>query len=265
MTAIRNVHGRQILDSRGNPTVEVEVELESGARGRAAVPSGASTGAHEAVELRDGDKAVYGGKAVTRAVANVEGELAGAVRGLDAADQVGARSAARRGRRHAQQGPARRERDPRRLARGGEGCGGGRRRVALPLDRPRPRRDRPAGADDERDQRRRARREHDRLPGVHGRSGRSGLVRRGAPHRRGDLPRTQGAAPRARPRHRRRRRGRLRAGPGHGGGGDRRDPRGRRPRGPRRSGRDRARSRLDRVLPGRRRTASRAASSTPTG
>ena len=87
MAAIRSVDGRQILDSRGNPTVEVEVELDSGARGRAAVPSGASTGAHEAVELRDGDRAVYGGKAVTRAVANVEGEIAAAVRGLDAADQ----------------------------------------------------------------------------------------------------------------------------------------------------------------------------------
>jgi enolase len=87
VAAIRSVHGRQILDSRGNPTVEVEVELETGARGRAAVPSGASTGAHEAVELRDGDRAVYGGKAVTQAVANVEGEIADAVRELDAADQ----------------------------------------------------------------------------------------------------------------------------------------------------------------------------------
>jgi enolase len=87
VAAIRSVHGRQILDSRGNPTVEVEVELESGARGRAAVPSGASTGAHEAVELRDGDRDVYGGKAVTKAVANVEAEIADAVRGLDAEDQ----------------------------------------------------------------------------------------------------------------------------------------------------------------------------------
>jgi enolase len=87
VTAIRSVHGRQILDSRGNPTVEVEVELDSGARGRAAVPSGASTGAHEAVELRDGDQSRYGGKAVTRAVANVEGDLAAAVLGMDAADQ----------------------------------------------------------------------------------------------------------------------------------------------------------------------------------
>ena len=88
MTAIRSVHGRQILDSRGNPTVEVEVELESGARGRAAVPSGASTGAHEAVELRDGDPSRYGGKSVERAVGNVEGELAAAARGLDADDQA---------------------------------------------------------------------------------------------------------------------------------------------------------------------------------
>jgi enolase len=88
VTAIRSVHGRQILDSRGNPTVEVEVELESGVRGRAAVPSGASTGAHEAVELRDGDPSRYGGKSVERAVGNVEGELAAAARGLDADDQA---------------------------------------------------------------------------------------------------------------------------------------------------------------------------------
>jgi enolase len=83
MTAISSVHARQILDSRGNPTVEVEVALESRAVGRAAVPSGASTGVHEAVELRDGGSA-FGGKGVTRAVANVNGELADAVRGCDA-------------------------------------------------------------------------------------------------------------------------------------------------------------------------------------
>src|SRR5580765_4906307 len=88
MTAIAAVHGRQILDSRGSPTVEVDVRLESGALGRAAVPSGASTGAHEAVELRDGGEA-YGGKGVTQAVANVEGEIAAAARGHDAADQAG--------------------------------------------------------------------------------------------------------------------------------------------------------------------------------
>jgi enolase 1/2/3 len=88
VSKIARVHGRQILDSRGNPTVEVDVELESGALGRAAVPSGASTGEHEAVELRDGGTG-YGGKGVTRAVANVDGEIAAAVRGLDAADQAG--------------------------------------------------------------------------------------------------------------------------------------------------------------------------------
>ena len=86
MSQIARVHARQILDSRGNPTVEVDVLLDSGAFGRAAVPSGASTGVHEAVELRDGGDA-YGGKAVTKAVANVNGEIAAAVHGLDPADQ----------------------------------------------------------------------------------------------------------------------------------------------------------------------------------
>jgi len=84
---ISGVHARQILDSRGNPTVEVEVQLGSGAFGRAAVPSGASTGVHEALELRDGDKAAWGGKGVTRAVSNVDGEIAQALKGVDADDQ----------------------------------------------------------------------------------------------------------------------------------------------------------------------------------
>jgi enolase len=87
MSEITHVHARQLLDSRGNPTVEVDIELASGAFGRAAVPSGASTGEHEAVELRDGDAAVYLGKGVSRAVANVNGELAGAIAGLEASDQ----------------------------------------------------------------------------------------------------------------------------------------------------------------------------------
>ena len=86
MTAIQRVHGRQVLDSRGNPTVEVDVQLASGARGSAIVPSGASTGVHEAVELRDGG-AEWGGKGVGRAVANVNGEIAGALGGLDALEQ----------------------------------------------------------------------------------------------------------------------------------------------------------------------------------
>ena len=88
MTAIRDIHAREILDSRGNPTVEVEAVLEGGVTGRAAVPSGASTGAHEAVELRDGDKKRYGGKGVTKAVAAVNGELFDALSGLDAEDQA---------------------------------------------------------------------------------------------------------------------------------------------------------------------------------
>jgi enolase len=87
MTAIVDVHARQILDSRGNPTVEVDVTLEDGSMGRAAVPSGASTGAHEAVELRDGDKARWGGKGVETAVRSVNDAIAGAVLGFDAEDQ----------------------------------------------------------------------------------------------------------------------------------------------------------------------------------
>ncbi|MFC5355355.1 phosphopyruvate hydratase, partial [Azospirillum himalayense] len=87
MSAITEIHAREILDSRGNPTVEVDVLLESGAFGRAAVPSGASTGAHEAVELRDGDKSRYGGKGVLKAVEAVNGEIFDAIAGLDGSNQ----------------------------------------------------------------------------------------------------------------------------------------------------------------------------------
>ena len=87
MTEIAHVHARQLLDSRGNPTLEVDVRLTSGALGRAAVPSGASTGEHEAVELRDGDPSRYLGKGVSRALANVNGEIAEALVGADADDQ----------------------------------------------------------------------------------------------------------------------------------------------------------------------------------
>src|SRR5881396_19642 len=80
---ISRVHAREILDSRGNPTIEVEVALEGGILGRAAVPSGASTGEREALELRDGDKSRYGGKGVRKAVANVNGEIARAIAGRD--------------------------------------------------------------------------------------------------------------------------------------------------------------------------------------
>jgi enolase len=88
MTTIVEVHGRQIIDSRGNPTVEVEIELSGGAYGRAAVPSGASTGEHEAIELRDGDDSRYLGKGVTKAVENVNGKIAETLVGMDAIDQT---------------------------------------------------------------------------------------------------------------------------------------------------------------------------------
>src|SRR5215207_1665524 len=87
MTAITDIIGREVLDSRGNPTVEVDIILEDGSRGRAAVPSGASTGAHEAVELRDGEKKRYSGKGVRNAVAAVEGEIFDAIGGMDAEAQ----------------------------------------------------------------------------------------------------------------------------------------------------------------------------------
>ena len=89
MATIAKVIGREILDSRGNPTVEVEVELDNGVVGRAAVPSGASTGEREAIELRDGDKSRYLGKGVLKAVGHINGELADLVRGRDCDDQRG--------------------------------------------------------------------------------------------------------------------------------------------------------------------------------
>jgi enolase len=88
MTEITAIRAREVLDSRGNPTVEVDVQLEDGTTGRAAVPSGASTGAHEAVELRDGEKSRYGGKGVRKAMASVNGKIADTVRGLHAEDQI---------------------------------------------------------------------------------------------------------------------------------------------------------------------------------
>lgn len=87
MTDIADIVARQIIDSRGNPTVEVDVTLEDGSFGRAAVPSGASTGAHEAVELRDGDMDMWGGKGVQKAVDAVNGEIFDALSGMDAEDQ----------------------------------------------------------------------------------------------------------------------------------------------------------------------------------
>jgi enolase len=89
MSLIQHVHAREILDSRGNPTVEVDVTLDDGVLGRAAVPSGASTGEHEALELRDGEDARFGGKGVLQAVANVLGPIAEELAGMDAFDQRG--------------------------------------------------------------------------------------------------------------------------------------------------------------------------------
>ena len=167
MTAIIDIIGREILDSRGNPTVEVDVVLEDGALGRAAVPSGASTGAHEAVELRDGDKARYLGKGVTKAVGAVNGEIFEALSGLDAEQQAqidqimidldGTPNKSRLGG----------QRHPRRLAGLRQGRRELARHAALPLCRRHPRARLLPGADDEHHQWRRARRQPDRLPGVH--------------------------------------------------------------------------------------------------
>src|SRR5947208_13683648 len=87
-TSVRHIQAREILDSRGNPTIEVDVRLDNGGFGRAAVPSGASTGEHEAVELRDGDKSRFAGKGVRKAVANVNHKIEPVLKGLDARDQA---------------------------------------------------------------------------------------------------------------------------------------------------------------------------------
>jgi hypothetical protein len=119
MMQISKVHAREILDSRGNPTVEVEITLDTGVIGRAAVPSGASTGVREALELRDGDKKRYVGKGVTKAVANVNGEIAAALKGK-ALEQRAVDTQMIGARRYAQQGAARGQRDSRRVDGGGE-------------------------------------------------------------------------------------------------------------------------------------------------
>ncbi len=185
MTAITDIIGREVLDSRGNPTVEVDVLLEDGSRGRAAVPSGASTGAHEAVELRDGDKTRYLGKGVQKAVAAVEGEIFDAIGGMEAEAQGkidetmialdGTPNKARLG-ANAILGVS--------LA-VAKAAAAGQPAAALPLCRRHPGA-RAAGADDEHRQRRRACRQPDRLPGIHDHAGRRGdLLRRPAHGRRG--------------------------------------------------------------------------------
>ena len=129
MSRIVDVRGREIIDSRGNPTVEADVLLDSGVVGRAAVPSGASTGSREAVELRDGDAKRYGGKGVRKAVGHVNGALRDVCVGLDAQDQHGLDAQADRGGRHRQQIQARRECDPRGVPRRGA-CGRARSQAA---------------------------------------------------------------------------------------------------------------------------------------
>ena len=209
-TLIDAVDAREILDSRGNPTVEVDVVLADGAVGRAAVPSGASTGAHEAVELRDGDKARFGGKGVLGAVANVTDTIAPALYGLDAADQAGIDALL-----------CDLDGTPNKGSLGANAILGVSlacaHAAAASYDLPLYRylggvgATDPAGADVQHPQRREARPGLDRLPGVHGHAGRRGDLRRCAARgRRG----VRGAAhdpPRRRACHRAGRRGRLRA------------------------------------------------------
>ena len=175
MSSIIDLTARQIFDSRGNPTIEVDAVLDDGSFGRAAVPSGASTGAHEAVELRDGGDA-YLGKGVAQAVANVGNEIFPEVQGLDALDQIGLDRAMieldgtpNKGRLGANAILAVS------LA-VAKAAAEFERAAALPLSR-RAARPRPAGADDEHHQRRRPRRQPDRHPGIHDHAGRGGELR----------------------------------------------------------------------------------------
>ena len=180
MSLIESVRAREILDSRGDPTIEVDVWLDDGAFGRAAVPSGASTGEHEALELRDGEPSRFGGKGVLKAVANVHDAIAPALVGDGRVRAAVDRPRAVGPRRFGRQVEPRRERDPRRLSRRREG----RRRLAgdaaLALPR-RTERPRPAHADAERDQRRRACGQRAGAAGVHGDADRRLVVLRGAP------------------------------------------------------------------------------------
>ena len=211
MTTIDSVFAREILDSRGNPTVEVEVILEGGAMGRAAVPSGASTGEREALELRDGDKSRYLGKGVAEGGAARQRRALGARSiGEDALDQAlvdrlmidldGTENKTKLG-ANAILGVS--------LA-VAKAAAEADRPAALPLHRRR-QRAHAAGSDDEHPQRRRARRQQGRLPGVHDRPARLHDVRRGAARGGRDVPRAQGRAQEEGLLDLGRRRGRLRA------------------------------------------------------
>ena len=225
MTTIDSVFAREILDSRGNPTIEVEVVLEGGAMGRAAVPSGASTGEREAVELRDGDKKRYwwqgcpeGGRDRQRPALG-RGDRRGRARpGAHRPDDD-------RPRRHRLEEEARRERDPGGVARRRQGGRRGDRAADLPLHRRRLRAH-AAGSVHEHPERRRPRRQQGRLPGVHGRAARLHELRGGAARGDRDLPRAQGRAQEEGLRDVGRRRGRLRAQREVERGRHRDDPRG---------------------------------------
>ena len=227
MSEIVYVHAREVLDSRGNPTVEVEVGLDSGAIGSAIVPSGASTGMNEALELRDGDKKRYGGKGVLKAVENVNDVIADELIGIDAGRAGRHRRLHARPGRHGEQGQAWRQRDPGREP--GRGQGGRSRPEPAALSLPGRRLcAHPAGADDEHPQRRQACGQQHRLPGIHGHArGRADLCRGAALGRR-DLPEPEEGAARRRLQHQRRRRGRLCAEPGRQRQGRRGDSQGHR-------------------------------------
>ncbi len=187
VSRIAEIHGREIIDSRGNPTVEAEVTLASGAQGRAAVPSGASTGTREAVELRDGDKQRFQGKGVLKAVKNVNTDAARGAARPRRPRPGGPRRLHDRARRHRYQEPAGRQCAAGHLARQRAGrrprCGAA--AVQVPRRQARPG---AARADDEHHQRRRARQQQPRHPGIHDPAGRRALAARGAALRRRDLP-----------------------------------------------------------------------------
>ena len=202
-TTIVEIRGREVIDSRGNPTVEVDVHLEGGAIGRAAVPSGASTGEHEAVELRDGDKTRFLGKGVLKAVENVNSKLAPALLGFDATEQASIDAAML-----ALDGTSTKKNLGANAILGvslavAKAAAAQLGHAALQIPR-RPERQGAARADDERHQRRRPLGRPDRLPGIHDRAHRRADLPRGPPLRCGSLPLAEKSPPRPRPLHRRR-------------------------------------------------------------
>ena len=210
--SIDAIVGREILDSRGNPTVEVDVRLCGGALGRAAVPSGASTGEHEAVELRDGDETRYRGKGVSGAVAKRFLADRTSPERTGCQGSGSARSASDRYGRHGEQGESRGQRRPRRFPRLRKGGCRADRAAALPLPRER------VGANfarshDEHPQRRPALGQQRRPAGIHDHAGRFPLVRRRAARRGGGLPPPEGSAGVRRPGDGGGRRGGLCSGP----------------------------------------------------